>query len=349
MTASAQFLNASEAARRLGVSAKALRLYEERGLLSPHRTEAGWRAYGPDAMGRAAEVVALRELGFSLTQVERVLAGDPEGLEPALATHQTRLESQLGQLGEIVERIRAVRGDLAQGKGPSPAELARLGNPTSEPVVAFELPWPWGGERFELRELRAINYIIGSLGSGKTRLAMRLAEELPGGVFVGLERLQESAGALRSRLEADVALRSRVERALAWLAEEGAEITDALLALIVAIEGEGAGALVIDMIEDGLDEAAQRALVAHLRRQGPLARPLFAMTRSCALLDLAAVGPNEQILLCPANHSPPTVVAPYPGAPGYEAVATCLASPAVRARTEGMVATMAVPSGRDSR
>jgi DNA-binding transcriptional MerR regulator len=345
VTASARFLNASEAARRLGVSAKALRLYEERGLLSPLRTDAGWRAYGPEVMGRAAEVVALRGLGLSLTQVQRVVAGDPRGLEPALAAHQSRLERQLGQLGEIVERIRAVREDLAQGKSPSAADLARLKRPTSEPVVAFDLPWPWGGERFELREVRSINYIIGSLGSGKTRLAMRLAEELPGGVFVGLERLQHAAEATQRRLKADVALRARVESTLAWLAEEGAEISDALLTLTVALESEGAGALVVDMIEQGLDETTQRALIAHLRGQGPLARPLFAMTRSCALLDLAAVGPNELIILCPANHSPPTVVAPYPGAPGYEAVATCLASPAVRARTDGLVATRAVRPG----
>ncbi len=339
MTASARFLTASEAARRLGVSAKALRLYEERGLLSPHRTDAGWRAYGPEAMKRAAEVVALRELGFSLAQVQRVIEGDPRGLEPALAAHQSRLEAQLGQIGGIVERIRAVREDIAQGKSPGPADLARLKTPVAEPVVAFDLPWPWGGERFELREVRAINYIVGSLGSGKTRFAMRLAEHLPGGVFVGLERLQQTAEATRQRLEADAALRARVESTFAWLAEEGADNSDALRTLIVELEGEGAGALVIDMIEQALDESAQRALIAHLRRRGPLARPVFAMTRSCALLDLAAVGPNELILLCPANHAPPTVVAPYPGAPGYETVATCLASPEVRERTAGLIAT----------
>lgn len=62
------------------------------------------------------------------------------------------------------------------------------------------------------------------------------------------------------------------------------------------------------------------------------------MTRSSAILDLAAVGPDEAIILCPANHSPPSFVATYPGAPGFEAVATCLASPQVRARTEGMIA-----------
>ena len=87
------------------------------------------------------------------------------------------------------------------------------------------------------------------------------------------------------------------------------------------------------MIEQELDEASQQALIAHLRRRGADARPLFLTTRSCEILDLASVGAQEAIILCPANHSPPTHVDPYPGAPGYEAVATCLASPAVRART----------------
>jgi hypothetical protein len=79
-------------------------------------------------------------------------------------------------------------------------------------------------------------------------------------------------------------------------------------------------------------------LIAHLRRRGPGGRPLFFTTRSCAILDLAAAaGADETIILCPANHSPPTRVAPCPGAPGYEAVATCLASPEVRARTAGVM------------
>ena len=41
MSSSAQFLNPSEAAKRLGVSAKALRLYEQRGLVAPSRTAPG--------------------------------------------------------------------------------------------------------------------------------------------------------------------------------------------------------------------------------------------------------------------------------------------------------------------
>src|SRR6185369_1687433 len=128
------------------------------------------------------------------------------------------------------------------------------------------------------------------------------------------------------------------ERVLAWLIEDGATRSEALVALLAGLEAEGPAVLVVDMVEQGLDETTQEALIAWLRRRGPAARPLFLMTRSCAVLDLAAVGPDEAIILCPANHSVPMRVAPYPGAPGYEAVATSLAPPDVRARTEGIIA-----------
>ncbi len=338
MSSSAQFLNPSEAARRLGVSAKALRLYEQRGLVAPVRTTAGWRAYGPDEMARAAEIAALRGLGLSLAQVARVLAGDPQGLEPALAAHQATLEGRLRQVGHSIEKVRGLRADLAQGRAPAAGDLARMLGSAGAISVAFDLPWPWGGERFELRDVASLNYITGPLGCGKTRLAMRLAETLPGAVFLGLERSADGGKAARARLDAKPALKARVDQVLAWLIEDGAATSEALITLLVELDAESPTVLVVDMVEQGLDEPTQEALIAHLRGRGPDAKPLFLMTRSSTILDLAAVGPGETIILCPANHSPPIMVAPYPGAPGYEAVATCLASSEVRARTEGMIA-----------
>ena len=237
MNSSAQFLNASEAASRLGVSAKALRLYEQRGLIVPIRSAAGWRAYGPDQMSRAGEIAALRALGFSLAQVARVLEGDSRGLEPALAAHQAVLEDRLRQLvgddrdgRQPAGRPRSRQGADSRGTG------APDGTRRSELSVAFDLPWPWGGERFELGRVRPLNYIIGPLGSGKTRLAQRLAETLPDAVFLGLDRSADGGAAARARMDADPALKSRVDRTLAWLVEDGATVSDALIALIAGLE-----------------------------------------------------------------------------------------------------------------
>jgi DNA-binding transcriptional MerR regulator len=332
-------LSPSEAAKRLGVSTKALRLYEQRGLVAPGRTPAGWRAYGPEQMAQAAEIVALRRLGLSLAQIARTLGGDPEGLEPALAAHQATLEDRIRELAGTVEKVRGIRADLARGRAPASGALARLLQPSTELTVTFELPWPWGGEPFEISDIRPLNYIIGPLGSGKTRLARRLAETLPNAAFLGLERSADGAAQARAQCDADPALKLRVDQIIDWLVDEGAAVSDALVALLVGLEAEGPGILVVDMVEQGLDHATQEALSAHLRQRGASgARPLFLLTRSSAILDLTAVGPDEAIILCPANHGPPTRVAPYPGAPGYEAVATCLASPEVRARTEGIIA-----------
>jgi DNA-binding transcriptional MerR regulator len=334
----AQFLNASEAAKRLGVSAKALRLYEQRGFIAPARTAAGWRAYGPDEMARVAEIAALRELGLSLSQVARVLGGDAGSLEPALAAHQAVLEGRVHHLVGVVDKVRRLRADLGNGQAPSAGELARLLRPASKLSVVFDLPWPWGGERFELQDIHSLNYIIGPLGSGKTRLAKRIVETVPGAAFLGLDRLADGSAAGRALLDREPALRLRVDRTLAWLVEDGATVSAALVALLAGLETEGATVLVVDMLEQGLDKATQEALIAHLRRRGPDSRPLFCLTRSSSILDLDAVKDDETIILCPANHSAPTCVLPYPGFPGFEAVATCLASPEVRARTDCVIA-----------
>jgi DNA-binding transcriptional MerR regulator len=339
VTPSIRFLSPSEAAERLGVSTKALRLYEQRGLVAPGRTPAGWRAYGPAEMAQAAEIVALRRLGLSLAQIARALGGEPDSLEPALAAHQATLEGRLRELVGTIEKVRSVRADLVSGRTPTAGELVRLLKPAAGLSVNFELPWPWGGEPFELNDIRPLNYIIGPLGSGKTRLARRLAETLPDAAFLGLERSADGGAVAQAQCDADPALKSRVDQTLSWLVDEGAMTSDALLALIVGLEAEGPAVLVVDMVEQGLDQATQEALSAHLRQRAASGgHPLFLLTRSSAILDLTAVGADEAIILCPANHSLPSRVAPYPGAPGYEAVATCLASPEVRSRTEGVIA-----------
>ena len=335
-----RFLTASEAATALGVSIKALRLYEKRELLNPVRTDAGWRAYGAAEMERAQEIVSLRSLGFSLAQIGRLLRGDASGLEHILGEHQRVLEGQQLETARRIERVGALRRIAGDGHVPALKELCALDARDSEPLAVFDLPWPWGSEEFRLRNVRAVNYIVGPLFSGKTRLARIIAASLPRANFVGLERLDNDGSAMHARLRADAALKERADLALAWLVDEGATASAALTALVGELESQMFDYVVVDMIEQGLDAASQEAVAAYLGVRCANGPKLFLLTRSNAILDLASVGANETILLCPANHSVPVYVPPFPGAPGYETVASCLAPPAVRARTAGVVALM---------
>ena len=194
--------------------------------------------------------------------------------------------------------------------------------------VAFDLPWPWGGERFELSNIKPITYITGPLGSGKTRLAREIAKAVPNAAFSGLERLADEGGPPLPE----------VGDALSWLIQKGATDSPALRILMRALIATDADVLVVDMVEQGLDHVSQDGLAAYLRGRDTKAPLLFLLTRSSLILNLSAITDTEAIILCPANHSPPFLVSSYVGAPGYESVAMCLASPEVRARTEGTIA-----------
>lgn len=129
------------AARRLGVSVKALRVYERAGLLEPGRTRAGWRAYGPADLERARDVLSLRALGMPIREIREAVLGEPAARAAALARHATRLEDQARGVAAALAGAKALGADDA-------AEGARAGA-VPGPMLAFDLPWPWGGERFE--------------------------------------------------------------------------------------------------------------------------------------------------------------------------------------------------------
>ena len=336
MPSKPEFLTIGQAARRLGVSPKALRLYEDHELLAPGRTRAGWRVYGATDMARAKDVISLRRFGLGLAEIATVLAANPSSRDDLLARHQSRLESRMHALGATVREVSSAR-KTHQAGSPVARQAHAIGS-----EISFDLPWPWGGERFSLPHLQPLTYITGPLGSGKTRFAIRLAEALPGGHFLGLDRLDSDGTLYASRLNDDARLRTQCDSVLLSLENNGATKSPALMALIAAL-CSGDMPVVIDMVEQGLDHGTQLALSRHLRHRDHPARPLFLMTRSSAILDLTTAESGETIIYCPANHSPPLIVRPDPMCPGYEAVATCLATPEVRARTSGVIATWAPP------
>ena len=67
-------LTIGELARRTGTAPSALRYYEEIGLLSPPARVSGQRRYAPDAVDLVGAVLFLADVGFTLAEIEQLMA-----------------------------------------------------------------------------------------------------------------------------------------------------------------------------------------------------------------------------------------------------------------------------------
>lgn len=126
---SGMHLTPSETARRFGVTIKALRLYESRGLLKPLRTAAGWRTYGPDQIARLHQILALRRLGLPLGRIAQLLA-NAGALDTVLALQEESLTRDSRRLARALELVKAARAKLAAGQALSIDDLAHLSKET---------------------------------------------------------------------------------------------------------------------------------------------------------------------------------------------------------------------------
>ncbi len=131
MLARDPYLSPSEAARRLGVSVKALRVYEQRGLVKPLRSQADWRAYGPEEMARLHQILALKALGLPLARIGALLEGRASTLESVLAIQEQALKDEGKRLEHALALIRAARSRLAAGERLSIDDLTQLTKETT--------------------------------------------------------------------------------------------------------------------------------------------------------------------------------------------------------------------------
>ena len=105
---SVQLMPIGRFSRLTGVGVKALRHYDEVGLLVPAAVddETGYRFYSADQVDRAEAIRLLRRLDMPLDEIRSTLAGeDPAALRAALVSHQRQVASRESEL-------RASRGKL---------------------------------------------------------------------------------------------------------------------------------------------------------------------------------------------------------------------------------------------
>ena len=115
-----------ELASTVGITTKALRYYEERGLLDAPRRTNGYRDYDESHLRVVREIQTLREIGFALEDtrpfVDCLRAGYEEGdsCPDAIAVYRRKIaevEAYLAQLNVVRDELRAKLADARTRRG----------------------------------------------------------------------------------------------------------------------------------------------------------------------------------------------------------------------------------------
>jgi DNA-binding transcriptional MerR regulator len=117
---SARTLRIGDLAKTTKKTQRALRLYEELGLLTPsERTSGGFRLYGVEAIARVEWIGKLQELGFTLEQIQHLVATISEERVPKEAMAQVRglflqkLDDVAAQIARLSQLQRELMSSLA--------------------------------------------------------------------------------------------------------------------------------------------------------------------------------------------------------------------------------------------
>jgi DNA-binding transcriptional MerR regulator len=108
-----------ELAERTGVSVRALRYYEEKGVLQPDRTPSGYRIFTDSDIHRVAHVQTLLAAGLRMDLIAQILScltGDTLLLDNC----RTRLESERHRLTATITHLTRTRSLLDALLDPPP-------------------------------------------------------------------------------------------------------------------------------------------------------------------------------------------------------------------------------------
>jgi DNA-binding transcriptional MerR regulator len=136
-------LSIGDLARATGLTVRALRHYQDLGLLAPAAVDPAtrYRAYGPEQLERAMAIARLRRLGLPLARVRDYLAATPAERRRLLEEHRAELDARLRSTGRLQLEL-----DRLIGPGQ---ERRNLGFDEAGPDGVLPGHWDGGGERYD--------------------------------------------------------------------------------------------------------------------------------------------------------------------------------------------------------
>ena len=100
-------MTSGEIAKKAGVTQKAVRLYDEKGLLKPSDySEGNYRLYDKEALQVLEKIVALKQIGFSLEEIrDNLIKGEATDVEEALRMQLKTMEEKRYQIEKVIDSI----------------------------------------------------------------------------------------------------------------------------------------------------------------------------------------------------------------------------------------------------
>ena len=121
-----QPLDIREVARRTGLTSRALRFYEARGLLNPLRTYSGRRLYGRGELERIQQILALKRAGLTIAQIGKLTASGAMDLRSIVEAQLQVIEERKAELDEARSLLLSVKSRIDRGEPVDAATFCSL-------------------------------------------------------------------------------------------------------------------------------------------------------------------------------------------------------------------------------
>lgn len=181
-----------ETAALLGVSTKALRHWEERGLLEPSRTATGYRMYTDADIERGAAIALYRGVGIPLETIARLIDAPSHTLRNALTRHRAELAAQLSAVAEQLDAVDNLIEQTEKGHIDMDAMKKYLGEKMPEYQKEAEERWgdtaEWAQSQEKLAQLDENDFA--ALQREHDAFVADLAAARDGGVEAGSEEAE---------------------------------------------------------------------------------------------------------------------------------------------------------------
>ncbi len=193
---------AGELAKKLGVSARTVRFYDEKELLHPcDYSESGYRLYDENSVVRLQKILMLKYMDFSLEQIAEMMSDDSSDIQKSLKEQEVLLMDKREHITRLIDAIRKTKDSDEEEFWPNLRHVIELTRDREEVITQYKddnnlknrisihdyssAETEWFHWLFEKEQIQPGMKIM-DIGCGNGTLWKRLADLLPNDLEIHL-------------------------------------------------------------------------------------------------------------------------------------------------------------------